>query len=258
MTATAPRCRRRALQVRSRTLVAGEAQHQSSHPPQDARRSTAQIGFTGGMCIDDTWLGNARNAATVARNAGARRGPGGAPDAGDFRPQLAADGLVPPPRRRITSRRSNAEGRTSAMCYKSGPGEGAESARTRYLFAIAAARKIDRYPDAYFVPDDLAIEMLLEACERGVRIRVIMPANNDSRFGRAASRSRWGRLLAPASSFTNICRRCITQDDGRRRLFVTVGSANFDNRSFSINDEVYAQRTRRAVAGDHPGSSKTT
>jgi cardiolipin synthase len=105
--------------------------------------------------------------------------------------------------------------------------------------AIAAARKSIRISHAYFVPDDLAIDMLLAARRRGVQIDVVVPAHNDSRFGRAASRSRWGTLLAAGVQFHRYVPamyhpKAMLVDD----IFFTIGSVNFDNRSFGINDEV--------------------
>ena len=138
------------------------------------------------------------------------------------------------------------------MCFKSGPGEGAESARISYLLAIASARKTIDIEHAYFVPDDLAIKMLLEAAQRGVKIRVIIPEKNDSRFGRAAARSRWGELLAAGAEFYQyqpamLHAKTMTVDD----FFVTVGSVNFDNRSFSINDEIGFNILDASVARAH-------
>jgi cardiolipin synthase len=81
--------------------------------------------------------------------------------------------------------------------------------------------------------------MLLEAISRGVRVRIIVPAINDSRFGRAAARSRWGRLLAGGAEFYLYqpamyhCKTMIVDN-----VLLTMGSANFDNRSFTINDEI--------------------
>ena len=124
-------------------------------------------------------------------------------------------------------------------CFKSGPDESPENARMSYLLAIASARKSIRLSHAYFVPDDLAITMLLKARERGVKIEVIVPMKNDSRFGRAASRSRWGKLLAAGVEFHQYepcmyhCKIMIVDE-----VYTTMGSINFDNRSFSINDEV--------------------
>jgi cardiolipin synthase len=143
-------------------------------------------------------------------------------------------------------------GTSRAHCYKSGPGEGAQIARLGYLFAIAAARKTIDIAHAYFVPDDLAIDMLLEAKRRGVRVRIIVPESSDSAFGRAASRSRWRRLLEEGIEFhlyRGAMFHCKTMViDG---AMVTMGSANFDNRSFSINDEVSMNIIDANVAAEH-------
>ena len=208
-----------------------------------------RVGFTGGMCIDDDWLGR-----------------------GDQRDhwretQLRVDGPVVRQMQSVfitnwlqtTSRvlvgpdyfPAEEPPRTGclAQCYKSGPNEDPENARISYLLAIAAARKSIRISHAYFVPDDLAIEMLLAARRRGVRVQVIIPAHNDSRFGRAASRSRWGRLLEAGVEFHHFepamyHAKVMIVDD----VFLTIGSVNFDNRSFGINDEVNVNVLDRDVA----------
>ncbi len=197
-----------------------------------------KIGFTGGMCIDDRWLGNAES-RNVWRETQVRvEGPAVRQMQAVFAHNwmqttatlLLGEDYFPPLEKAGTS---------IAHCYKSGPGEGPQAARLGYLFAIASARKSIDLAQAYFVPDDLAIEMLLAAIARGVHVRVVVPAFNDSRFGRAASRSRWGELLAAGAEFHLYqpalfhCKSMVV--DG---VLLTIGSANFDNRSFSINDEV--------------------
>src|SRR5262249_16349741 len=106
--------------------------------------------------------------------------------------------------------------------------------------------------NAYFVPDDLAIDLLLEAIGRGVKVRVIVPAINDSRFGRAASRSRWGKLIAAGAEFhlyqPAMYHAKVMVVAG---VLVTTGSSNFDNRSFSINDEVTVGVLDRKVAAEN-------
>jgi cardiolipin synthase A/B len=145
-----------------------------------------------------------------------------------------------------------AEGRSLALCFKSGPREGPEAARLAYLFAIAAARESIDISHAYFLPDELAIQMLIAARNRGVRVRVIIPEINDSRFGRAASRSRWDRLLEAGVEFHLYqpamyhCKSMAVDD-----TLITIGSANFDNRSFSINDEVTLNVLDRDFAAAH-------
>jgi cardiolipin synthase A/B len=209
-----------------------------------------KIGFTGGMCIDDRWLGNGDN-KNIWRDTQVRvEGPA----VRQMQAVFATNWM------QTTSSLLLGEdyfpemvsiGRSFAHCFKSGPGEAAEAARLGYLFAIAAARKSIDISQAYFVPDDLAIEMLLNARARGVTIRIIVPAINDSRFGRAASRSRWGALLAAGAEFYLFTPamyhpKTMVVDD----VFVTIGSANFDNRSFSLNDEVTLDVLDREVASD--------
>ncbi|PTY03193.1 cardiolipin synthase B [Opitutaceae bacterium EW11] len=210
-----------------------------------------RIGFTGGCCIDDHWLGNA-DSPSVWRETQVRvKGPAVRQIQATFAANwmqttgrlLAGPDYFPEPER---------EGSSLAECYRSGPNENMENARIAYLLAIAAARKTIRIANAYFVPDDLAVEMLVRARKRGVRIQVIVPAINDSRIGRAASRSRWGKLLEAGVEFYRYlpamyhCKVMIVDD-----VFVTVGSVNFDNRSFAINDEAGLNVIDPDVASDH-------
>lgn len=198
-----------------------------------------RVGYTGGMCVDDQWIGNATSRDRWRETQLRAEGPVVRQMQSVFNTNwvqttgrlLVGPEYFPawdPPR--LGSR---------AQCYKSGPNEDPENARMSYLVAIAAARESIRIAHAYFVPDDLAIEMLLRARRRGVHVEVIIPAHNDSRFGRAAARSRWGRLLEAGVEFHSYepamfhCKMMIVDD-----TFLTIGSVNFDNRSFGINDEV--------------------
>lgn len=206
------------------------------------------IGFTGGMCIDDHWLGNAESQELWRDTMVRVEGPAVLEMQGTFASNwlqttgrlLVGEFYFPAPRR---------PGSALAQCYKSGPDENPENARVSYLLAIASAQKRILIANAYFVPDDLAIDMLLRAKKRGVRVQVVVPAVNDSKIGRAASRSRWGRLLEGGVEFYRYLpamyhAKVMVVDD----LFVTVGSVNFDNRSFSINDEVALNVIDRDVA----------
>lgn len=209
------------------------------------------VGFTGGMCVDDRWLGNAESRDVWRETQVRVEGPAAREMQAVFSSNwlqttgqlLVGESYFPPFER---------AGNVVAQCFESGPGEGAQSARTSYLFAIASARKTIDIEHAYFVPDELATRMLITARQRGVRVRVIVPAYNDSRFGRAASRSRWGELLANGVEFYRyqpamLHAKTMAVDD----VFVTVGSVNFDNRSFSINDEVALNVIDSGFARDH-------
>lgn len=210
-----------------------------------------KIGFTGGMCIDDRWLGAAEH-ENIWRETQVRvEGPAVRQMQAVFAMNwlqttsslLLGEDYFPPMKK---------AGDAAAQCYRSGPNEGPEYARLGYLFAIAAARKSIDITQAYFVPDALAIDMLVEARARGVRVRIIVPAINDSRFGRAASRSRWGELLEAGVEIylyqpAMLHAKTMVVDD----ILVTIGSANFDNRSFAINDEVTLNVIDREVAAQN-------
>ena len=210
-----------------------------------------RVGFTGGMCVDDAWLGNAESREVWRETQVRVEGPA----VRQMQAAFASNWLQTGGQLLLGADyfpEFEREGRVSAMCFKSGPGEGAESARISYLLAIASARKTIDIEHAYFIPDDLAVEMLLEARQRGVKIRVIIPEKNDSRFGRAAARSRWAELIAAGVEFYQylpamLHAKTMSVDD----FFVTVGSVNFDNRSFSINDEVALNVLDAGVAADH-------
>jgi cardiolipin synthase len=108
-----------------------------------------------------------------------------------------------------------------------------------YLMSIAAAAKSIKLSAAYFVPDDVEIRTLVAAARRGVRVQIVVPGKEtDSPAVRRASRSTWGELLRAGVEFYEYqptffhCKVMIVDD-----LWVSVGSTNFDARSFSVNDE---------------------
>lgn len=82
-------------------------------------------------------------------------------------------------------------------------------------------------------------ETLIAAVRRGVAVEVLEPGPYlDSRLVRRASRHRWGTLLENGVRIfeyqpTMFHPKVMIIDD----LWVSVGSANFDNRSFRLNDE---------------------
>jgi cardiolipin synthase len=108
-----------------------------------------------------------------------------------------------------------------------------------YLMAVTAARRSIDLSSAYFVPDELAVKALVAAARRGVRVRILTPGKDiDSDVVRAASREQWGDLLAAGIRIaeyqpTMYHVKALVADS----LLVSVGSTNFDNRSFSLNDE---------------------
>lgn len=131
------------------------------------------------------------------------------------------------------------EGQALAHLFTSSPGGGSKSVQLMYLMAMTSAADSIDLSAAYFVPDEVAFKTLLEALGRGVRLRIIMPGPYmDNNVVRRASRAKWGELLKAGAELYEYqptmfhCKVMVV--DG---LWTSVGSTNFDSRSFSINDE---------------------
>ncbi|HEX2547652.1 MAG TPA: cardiolipin synthase [Ramlibacter sp.] len=130
-------------------------------------------------------------------------------------------------------------GTQQAQMFHSSPSGGSESMQLMYLIAITAAVKTIDIASAYFVPDKMARVALKAAMERGVRVRIITPGKKtDQQTVRHASRALWGELLEAGMEMYVYqptmfhCKMVIV--DG---LLSSVGSTNFDPRSFHLNDE---------------------
>jgi cardiolipin synthase len=119
-----------------------------------------------------------------------------------------------------------------------------------YLLSIAAARNNIRLSASYFVPGKLTTEELVEASQRGVNVEIIVPgARTDSPLVRYASRAKWGPLLKAGVKIYEYeptmyhCKVMVIDD-----VWVSAGSANFDNRSFRLNDEANLNVFSRSFA----------
>ena len=141
-------------------------------------------------------------------------------------------------------------GAQAAQFIVTSPGGGSESMQLMYLLSIAAATQSIRLSAAYFVPDDVEIRALVAAAKRGVRVQIIVPGKEtDSPLVRRASRSTWGDLLRAGVEFYEYqptffhCKVMVVDE-----LWVTLGSSNFDDRSFSVNDEANLNVHDRAFA----------
>jgi cardiolipin synthase A/B len=137
-----------------------------------------------------------------------------------------------------------------------------------YLLTIAAAAKTIRLSASYFVPDDNEVRMLAEAAKRGVSVQIVVPGPHiDSQIVRRASRSSWGELLRAGVEIYEYAPTMyhvkVMIVDG---LWVSVGSTNFDTRSFSTNDEAnlnvydrgFARAQERIFADDLKRSRQVT
>ena len=126
-----------------------------------------------------------------------------------------------------------------AQVFTSSPGGASDSMQLMYLLSIAAARNHIALSAAYFVPDDVEVKTFVAALKRGVAVRIIVPGPHiDAEVVRRASRARWGELLDAGAEIYEYqptmfhCKVMVVDD-----VWTSVGSTNFDNRSFAVNDE---------------------
>jgi len=139
-------------------------------------------------------------------------------------------------------------GDARAQVIKSSPGGGSFEMYTMYLLAIAGARRSIYLTNPYFLPDDRMEEALLAAAARGVRVVALTPGKIDHNLVRAASRRGFGRLLQAGIEIfeyqASLLHAKTMVVDG---VWATVGSTNFDHRSFALNDELNVALYDRSV-----------
>ena len=123
---------------------------------------------------------------------------------------------------------------------KSSPSEGISTVKLLYIVSIVSAMKSIYISNAYFVPDRDTIRALEGAVRRGVDVRVIVPGEHvDVPIVRQASRWHYELLLARGIRIweyqpTMMHAKTMVVDG----IWTTIGSSNFDDRSFRLNDEV--------------------
>jgi cardiolipin synthase len=155
-----------------------------------------RTGFTGGVGIADEWAGDAHDPAHWRDTHFRVEGPAVAQmQAGFMENWIEITGEVPHGADYFGELAP--AGAQLAQFFISSPGGGGESMQLMYLLSIAAAREAILLSAAYFVPDDNEVRMLVEARNRGVAVRIIVPGTvTDSPAVRRASRSTWGGAAA--------------------------------------------------------------
>ena len=207
------------------------------------------VGYTGGAGIADHWTGDAQDDKHWRDLQIRLEGPAVRPlqsgfahnwlectgelvTGTDFYPTLTSVGPL------------------SLQTIMSSPETGASSVRVMYFLAISAAQKTIDIANPYFVPDHVSIDLFRDAVKRGVRVRVMVAgSSNDTMVTRLNSLRLYGALLkAGVRVFeynrTMMHHKIMIVD----RLWSTVGTTNFDNRSFSHNEENNVCLCDQAVA----------
>jgi cardiolipin synthase len=197
-----------------------------------------EVGFTGGVGIADQWNGDAQHPNHWRDTHFRAEGPVVAQMQAVFLDNwIKATGVVLHGPDYFPALKPVGTG--AAQVFGSSRSGGSESMQLMYLLAITAAQRTIHLSTAYFVPDALTLRTLADALTRGVKVQIITPGKHtDAESARRASRARWGPLLeAGAEVYEYLptmyhCKVMIVD-----ALLVSVGSTNFDNRSFQLNDE---------------------
>src|SRR5215203_5424217 len=197
------------------------------------------VGFTGGVGIAEEWTGDAEDPDHWRDTHVRVRGPVVRGLLGAFADNwleatgevLIGDGYLP--------ELPEKEDGGPMMVVRSSAGVGDSNAEALYYLAIAAARRTLDLTAAYFVPRPAFSEALCEAAGRGVRVRVLVPGRHiDKHLVRVAGRAAYDQLVECGVELfeyapTMLHAKTMVVDG----VWSSVGSVNFDNRSFQLHDE---------------------
>ena len=197
-----------------------------------------KVAFTGGAGLADHWLGNAENEHEWRDVQIRVEGPAVVPlQTGFAQNWLLTTGeilsgheffpLIP------------ALGDVAVQTILSSPSSGAGAAGSMYLIAVQSAIRYLYIANPYFIPDSRVIDMLARACLRGVKITLMLAGrHNDTWWARQNSLRLYGKLLEAGVEIYEYKPTMLHQKtmvvDGE---WATVGTTNFDNRSFALSEE---------------------
>lgn len=201
-------------------------------------------GFVGGVGIAKEWTGDARDEDEWRDNHFAVSGSGVAYLDGAFAENwLNATGemlISPEETTQALPNQSSVMETTRLLILPTSPSGNTSPIALTYWAALKSARRQVDISTPYFLPDPSLIETLEQVVKAGLVVRLLVPGElNDSPLLRMASLTTYERLLKagvriyefqPSMMHTKL----LLLDDS----ISIIGSANFDNRSFELNDEI--------------------
>jgi cardiolipin synthase A/B len=197
-----------------------------------------EVGFSGGVGVADHWLGDAQDKDHWRDTQVRMRGPVvRLLEAGFYENFIETDGEVTPELDDLPPER-HAGG--ASIVVRSSPTGGSNDLKRLYLLAIASARRTIDVTSPYFVTDESSEWALRDAVARGVKVRILVEGDiTDAMPVKYASRQAYDRLIAAGIEIyeyqpTMMHTKTLVVD-GTWSMF---GSANFDNRSLELNDEL--------------------
>jgi cardiolipin synthase A/B len=197
-----------------------------------------RIAFTGGAGFADQWMGNAEGPEHWRDIQIKIEGPGVIPlQTGFARNWLETTGELISGSDYYTPGES--AGDLVMQTILSSPEIGSSTVRIMYYLSIVCARRSIYIANPYFVPDEEAINILVEARRRGVDVKIMVSGiHNDNRLARWNSVRLYGRLLEAGIEIYEYNRTMLHHKtmviDGQ---WSTIGTTNFDSRSFALSEE---------------------
>ncbi|HEX2832309.1 MAG TPA: phospholipase D-like domain-containing protein [Thermoanaerobaculia bacterium] len=199
-----------------------------------------RVGFVGGHCLVDSWLGDAEDKQHFRDISVRVEGPVVAQLQSVFAENWIEEtgevpggtNFFPEPQR---------AGEIDAHAVWLSPSGSPSTVKLLHYILIRAAKKSITIQNPYFLPDPDARQALIEAVRRGVEVRVMLPSAeaSDAPLVQHASHHHFGTLLKGGVRLFDYERTLLHQKvltiDG---FCSSVGSTNFDDRSFEVNDEV--------------------
>jgi cardiolipin synthase A/B len=197
-----------------------------------------RVAFTGGAGLADHWLGRAENEYEWRDVEIRVEGPAVTGQQSGFAQNwllstgeiLSGPEFFPKPQ---------IAGNVEVQTILSSPSCGACAVATMHLIAVQYARNYLYIANPYFIPDARLIDLMAQARSRGVRVKLMLAGkHNDTWWARQNSLRIYGRLLRAGVEIyefepTMLHQKTMVMDGA----WATVGTANFDNRSFALSEE---------------------
>ena len=207
-----------------------------------------EVAFVGGIGIDDQWARDTDKEQRWRDTHVKVAGPAATDIEAAFNENwIETGGVVEPD---VVPHDPNPRGPASSIVIWSSPEGGTNALKLAYLLSLAAARQSIDIQSPYLITDASTEWSLTDARRRGVRVRMLVEGDvTDAKPVKFASRAQYGQLMQqgieiyeyqPAMMHTKA-----VIVDGTLSI---VGSANFDNRSFELNDELNVEVFDRTVA----------
>ena len=207
-----------------------------------------EVAFIGGMGIADQWLHDQKDLPKWRDTMVEMHGPVVTDVEAAFNQNwIVVAGVVEP---EVEPDIAPATGTAKSIVVWSSPQSGANELKILYLLAIAAARQSIDIESPYLITDESSQWSIQDARRRGVRVRLLVEGDKtDAKAVKYAGRGDYEKLLEQGVDIaeyqpTMLHTKAMVIDG----LLSIVGSANFDNRSLELNDELNVAVFDRALA----------